>query len=70
MVSLNGFKVARMNKGMRQIDLANALGVSESSVAKWETGRAKPGPELSKKIEAVLGVKVDKLTSNIIFIAQ
>lgn len=44
-VTLTPFKLARMKTGLRQVDLARALGVSESLVAYWETGRKRPKPE-------------------------
>lgn len=56
MVRLNDFKLARMKAGLRQIDLAKALGVSESLVAKWETDRSKPTPEMSQRIEKILKI--------------
>lgn len=34
--------VARKIAGMTQIDLAKALGVSESTVINWEKGRSEP----------------------------
>lgn len=44
-VTLTPFKLARMKAGLRQIDIARALGVSESLIAYWETGRKRPKPE-------------------------
>ena len=35
-------KAARVNAGMTQKEAAKALGVSETTVIKWENGRAVP----------------------------
>ena len=35
-------KDLRKEKGMTQIELATALGVSSGTVAMWETGKRKP----------------------------
>jgi transcriptional regulator with XRE-family HTH domain len=53
---LNGLKLARLQAGWRQIDLAKAADVSESQVAKWETDRLKPSPEMVERLAGVLGV--------------
>lgn len=64
MVQLNGFKLARMRAKMRQIDLAMAVGVSESLVAKWETGRIKPNQIMLKRLSEVLNVSSKDLFTN------
>jgi len=53
---LNGLKLARLQAGWRQIDLAKAVEVSESQVAKWETDRLKPSPEMVERLAGALGV--------------
>ena len=46
-------KQLRKEKGMTQIDLAKAIGVSNGTVAMWETGRRKPSFELLEKLSDV-----------------
>jgi transcriptional regulator with XRE-family HTH domain len=58
---LNNFKLARLQKGLRQVDLAELVGVSESAVTKWETNRTRPRPEYIEKIEKALGKPFGKL---------
>lgn len=43
----------RMARGLRQLDVAQALGVSEGLITKWETGRRSPPDEL---IAALAGI--------------
>jgi transcriptional regulator with XRE-family HTH domain len=53
----------RLKHGLTQDDLAEAVGVSRSAVAQWETGRAgQLTPNLSR-IASVLGVGVEFLMS-------
>jgi len=61
MVHLNSIKLARMKRGLRQMDLAVQVGTSESMVAKWETDRLKPSAEMYEKLAAVLGVDANQL---------
>lgn len=46
----------RLELGLRQVDLAKLLEVSEMSVVGWEKGRAQPCPEYQRKLSSVLGV--------------
>ena len=52
-------KQLRKEKGMTQIDLANAIGVSNGTVAMWETGRRKPSFELLEKLSDVFDRRLD-----------
>lgn len=49
---------AREKLGWSQNALANRLRVSESIVKRIESGRLKPGLELARRIEKVLGIKL------------
>ena len=51
----------RKAAGFTQNDLAEALGVGQSTVAMWETGQAYPRAALLPKIAQVLGCTVDEL---------
>ena len=49
-------KSARKNCGLSQIELAKAVGRSQSAVAEWETGDTEPRRNIVEKIAAALGV--------------
>jgi transcriptional regulator with XRE-family HTH domain len=55
-------KDARRKHGWTQDDLAEAVGVSRSAVAQWETGRAGQLTPNLTRIASVLGVGVEFLT--------
>lgn len=65
MAQFNQFKFWRMVAGLRQIDVASALGVSESLVAKWETGRVRINEERAEQLGILLGVDPEKLMDNL-----
>ena len=47
---------ARIEKGWTQTQLAEALGVIQQQVARWETGESEPRTSTLKKIGAALGI--------------
>ena len=51
----------RKEKGMTQAELADALGVTNKAVSKWETGEAMPETSLLLPISRIFGVTVDEL---------
>ena len=51
----------RRDRDITQRELSEALCVERSTVAKWETGKSKPSPEMYQKLAAVLGCTVDEL---------
>lgn len=51
----------RKEKGLTQMELAEALDVSRQAVSKWELGTALPGTEKLKAIADLYGVSVDYL---------
>ena len=55
---------ARKNANMTQRDLANACGVSESTVSNWEKGKTEPTVSQARRIGEVVGIHYD----NIIFL--
>lgn len=54
-------KKYRKNNGCTQKQLAEAVGVTQQAVAKWETDKASPDPEMLQKISSMLNVTVDSL---------
>lgn len=57
----SNLKDLRKNKGMSQIELAKALGISTSSVAMYEVGKREPNFILLKKIASYFKVDVNYL---------
>ena len=56
-------RAARQARGMTQHDLADAVGVSRSAVAQWETDRAGQVRANLARIAAALGVSVGYLVT-------
>lgn len=53
----------RRQRGLKQEDLANTLGVSSQAVSKWENDQTCPDISLLPKLAELLGVSVDELLS-------
>jgi len=51
------FRLARKRKKLTQVAVADALGVSQSAVAQWESGRSFPSSDLARRIEKLLDIK-------------
>lgn len=58
-------KSIRKERGMTQIQLAQALNVSNGTVAMWETNERKPNIIMLKKLAKVLGCTTDELLEQI-----
>lgn len=54
-------KILRKKKQMSQADLGAAVGVKQSTVAMWESGRNKPRVSLLPTIAATLDITVGEL---------
>ncbi len=50
-------RVALAEEGLRQSDLAAALGLTQASVSAWVTGKTEPAATTVFKVEAVLNVR-------------
>ena len=51
------FREARQRRNLTQVQVAEALDVSQSAVAQWESGRSFPSAPMVGKIEKLLGVR-------------
>ena len=58
---LNEIKVIRARKGIRQKQLADAVGVTANTIWRIEAGKNKPSWDLANKIAEYLGVTLDEL---------
>ncbi|SFE61063.1 helix-turn-helix domain-containing protein [Peptostreptococcus sp. D1] len=56
-------KKLRKQKNMTQLELAEALGVSDKAVSKWETGKGLPDISLIEPISKVLNISIIELLS-------
>ena len=54
-------RAARIAAGMTQQQLADALGIAQQSVTRWETGEREPRVSTLKRIAAVLGCDLSAL---------
>lgn len=61
MQKITALKMARVNCGFTQYDLAKELGISEKLVSAWETNRATPLPDMRYRIAKVLGSTPEQL---------
>ena len=57
-------KNLRKEKGMTQAQLAEALFVSRSTVAKWENGLGLPGPDSMKALESLFAVEPAQIATS------
>lgn len=51
----------RKEKGLKQSELAELMGVSQSYIARWETDRIRPRKNSLEQLSQVLEVPVEKL---------
>ena len=58
---LTKIKLARMHRGLRQLDVSRHIGVSESYLSKIETGRVVPHDRLLVKLADALDVAATEL---------
>lgn len=52
---------ARVNAGLTQKQFAEACGVSESTVLKWESGERVPKMSMIPVLEAAYGIPIDNV---------
>lgn len=51
-------------KGLSQVDLSEATGISRDAISKYERGDAMPSVEYAKRIADALGVSLDYMVSD------
>lgn len=51
----------RKRCGITQMQLAEIIGVDQSTISQWETGHALPSLKIAVKLANALGCKVDDL---------
>ena len=61
---MKNLKALRINKGVRLLDVANYLGITESAYHHYESGRSQPDVETLKKLCKYYSVTMDVLTSD------
>jgi transcriptional regulator with XRE-family HTH domain len=54
-------KLVRVLRGIRQRDVAEAVGVTELQISRFEQGRRQPSTQTVVKLAAALGVEVSDL---------
>ena len=54
-------KELRLEKGLKQEELAHALGISQRAVSRIETQQVKPSPQLLVDVAKFFGVSTDYL---------
>ena len=52
-------KAARVNSGLSQKEAAKRLGISESALYKWESGKNKPNTKYLDKIQKVFKMPIE-----------
>lgn len=58
---MNQIKSIRLQKGLKQMDVAKALNIPQSTLSTYETGRYEPDTEMLKKLADYYEVSVDEL---------
>lgn len=58
----DNIQILRKKRNLTQEGLAEAVGVTRQTVAKWENGESMPDLELAGKLAAALDVSLDDLT--------
>lgn len=54
-------KAARINKGLRQTDVAAELNVARETVSSWEKGKTKPSLKMVEPLCRLYGVSYDDI---------
>ncbi|NLC39427.1 MAG: helix-turn-helix domain-containing protein [Clostridiaceae bacterium] len=60
---ISGFRVYRKKNHMTQIDLAEAMGVTQTSVSQWESGRNYPDIKTARRLADYFSTSLDNVLS-------
>lgn len=61
---LTALKQKRMERGLRQWDVAKQLGVNPATISQWENRHAKPSQEQLRQLAELYEVEVGELLDN------
>ena len=61
---MDRLKILRKQKGLKQIEVANALGITQNSYSRYENGYRQPDIEMLKKLASFYDVTLDDLLEN------
>lgn len=61
---MNAIESYRKKKQISQTQLAKSLGVTQSAVAKWETGKSKPRFDKLPLLAKIFSCSIDDLFNN------
>lgn len=60
-ISINRIRALRLEHGLRQIDLAEKIGVLQSTISQWENGKIEPDIEALIKIASLFETSIDNV---------
>jgi len=63
-MAISRLKLARLELGLRQFDLAKRVGIGENLVSKIETGRTRPSRLIVERLAGILGLKPEDLAAD------
>ncbi len=58
---MNGIRYFRKKNHMTQTELANVIGVTQTSVSQWENGRNYPDIKTAKRLADIFGASLDQI---------
>lgn len=61
---MSGFKKARERMGLTQKQIADAIGVDQSAVCLWETGKTFPRGKMLTRVASICNCTVDELLTS------
>ncbi len=61
MTKITNLKRARIERGMKQIDLSRRTGIRQPLLSEFETGKLVPGPKMRARLARTLRVPEDWL---------
>lgn len=61
MVQPSPLRLARKQAGLTQVQVAEALGVTQSVIVKWETAKTQPTMSVGLKLARLVGTPAEQL---------